>query len=68
MKVKSYLNGFTLFELIVGLFFSTLAALSIIIGSVHAKKVVNDPRARLDKVCCQPWFERGGRLVYYTMD
>ena len=46
MKVKSYLNGFTLFELMVGLFFSTLAALSIIIGSVHAKKVINDIRLK----------------------
>jgi len=46
MKIKSYLNGFTLFELIVGLFFSTLAALAIIIGSVHAKKVVNDIRLK----------------------
>ena len=46
MKFKGYLNGFTLFELIVGLFFSTLAALAIIIGSVHAKKVVNDIRLK----------------------
>ena len=46
MGFKKFLNGFTLFELIVGLFFSTLAALAIIIGSVHAKKVINDIRLK----------------------
>jgi len=46
MRSGSFLNGFTLFELIVGLFFSTLAALAIIIGSVHAKKVINDIRLK----------------------
>ncbi len=46
MKIKPSINGFTLFELVVGLFFSTLAALAIIIGSVHAKKVINDIRLK----------------------
>ena len=46
MKSGDLYNGFTLSELMVGLFFMTLAATAIIIGSFHAKKTMGDVRLK----------------------
>ena len=46
MKKKLFLHGFTMAELVAGLFLSTIAAGAIIIGSVHAKKTLNDIRLK----------------------
>ena len=46
MKRRSSYNGFTLSELIIGIFIASIAAGGIIIGSVHAKKTLNDIRLK----------------------
>ena len=46
MKSSSFYNGFTLTELITGILVASIAAGGIIIGSVHAKKTLNDLRLK----------------------
>ncbi len=46
MKICSTYSGFTLSELIIGIFVASIAAGGIIVGSIHAKKTLNDIRLK----------------------
>ena len=46
MKNYFLYNGFTLIELVIGILVASIAAGGIIIGSVHAKKTLNDLRLK----------------------
>tara|TARA_Y100001968_G_scaffold147613_1_gene135008 strand:- start:1300 stop:1725 length:426 start_codon:yes stop_codon:yes gene_type:complete len=46
MKIKRSLNAFTMIELLAGIFLTTIAAGAIIVGSVHARKTINDIRLK----------------------
>lgn len=46
MKIKRSLNAFTMTELLAGIFLTTIAAGAIIVGSVHARKTINDIRLK----------------------
>ena len=46
MKLKQFYNGFTLTELMIGIFFTTLAAAAIIVGTNHYYKTINNIRLK----------------------
>lgn len=46
MKYLHFYKGFTLIELMTGVIVASIAATGIIIGSVHAKKTLNDLRLK----------------------
>ena len=46
MKFSRFYNGFTLTELMIGIFFTTLAATAIVIGTGHYYKTINNIRLK----------------------
>ena len=46
MKLKQFYNGFTLTELMIGIFFTTLASAAIIVGTNHYYKTINNIRLK----------------------
>tara|TARA_Y100000588_G_C13517094_1_gene611956 strand:- start:9 stop:434 length:426 start_codon:yes stop_codon:yes gene_type:complete len=46
MKLNRFYNGFTLTELMIGIFFTTLAATAMVIGTNHYYKTINNIRLK----------------------